>query len=216
MERRYFRVLLIEDDEDDYTLLQRMLSESNSTKFSLQWMTTYEAGVQGIFSAEYDICLLDYRLGQKDGLELLREVTARGCEMPIIFLTGQGGYDIDIEAMEAGASDYLVKGQITPDVLERSIRYSIVQKRTDLELRRYRDYLEQLVRERTIELEKTLANVRVLKGLIPICAWCKKIRDDQGYWQQIEAYIREHSEADFSHGICPACAMKTRKNMGLD
>ncbi len=146
MEKRYFRVLLrvllIEDDEDDYTLLRSMLTEHSSTTFYLQWVNTYEAGVQGICRAEHDVCLLDYRLGQKDGLELLREVTGRGCEMPIILLTGQGGYDVDIEAMEAGAADYLVKGQITPALLERSIRYSIVQKHADLALRRYRDYLK--------------------------------------------------------------------------
>jgi PAS domain S-box-containing protein len=361
MEKRNLRVLLIEDDEDDYIVLQSMLSEISSTKFYLQWVDTYEAGVRGICRAEHDVYLLDYRLGQKDGVELLREVIARGCEMPIILLTGLGGYDVDIEAMEAGAADYLVKGQITPDLLERSIRYSIVQKHADLELRRYRDYLEQLVQERTRELEETnskllievdvrrkaerasrqlaaivegsddaiisqtlagiitswnkaaeiiygysaaetigqpisihtppeyiqempdllarigrgerivhhetirrrkdgddinvsltispvkddsdaiigastiarditerervrkereklitelqeaLAKVKTLKGLLPICAWCKQIRDDRGYWQQIEAYIRDHSEADFSHGICPACARKARE-----
>jgi PAS domain S-box-containing protein len=361
MEKRYLRVLLIEDDEDDYTILRTMLSEIGSTTFYLQWVSTYEAGVQGICRAEHDVYLLDYRLGGKDGVELLREVIARGCEKPIILLTGQGGYDVDIEAMEAGAADYLVKGQITPDLLERSIRYATVQKHADLELRRYRDYLEQLVHERTRELEETnsklqieidvrrkaekasrqlaaivegsddaiisqtlagiitswnkaaeiiygytaaeaigqpismhippehvheipdllaridrgerivhhettrrrkngddinvsltispirddsdsiigastiardmterervrkerekliielqeaFAKVKSLKGLLPICAWCKKIRDDRGYWQQIEAYIRDHSEADFSHGICPACAQKARE-----
>jgi PAS domain S-box-containing protein len=64
------------------------------------------------------------------------------------------------------------------------------------------------------ELQEALAKVKALKGLLPICAWCKKIRDDQGYWQQIEAYIRDHSEADFSHGICPECAKKARKENG--
>ena len=64
-------------------------------------------------------------------------------------------------------------------------------------------------REKLIaELQEALVKVKALKGLLPICAWCKKIRNDQGYWQQIEAYIRDHSEADFSHGICPECAHK--------
>ncbi len=66
-------------------------------------------------------------------------------------------------------------------------------------------------REKLIaELQEALVKVKALKGLLPICAWCKKIRNDQGYWQQIEAYIRDHSEADFSHGICPECAHKVR------
>jgi len=62
-----------------------------------------------------------------------------------------------------------------------------------------------------IELYEALAKIKTLKGLLPICAWCKKVRDDQGYWQQIEAYVRDHSEADFSHGICPSCAQKARE-----
>ncbi|SPF40090.1 hypothetical protein SBDP1_290019 [Syntrophobacter sp. SbD1] len=66
--------------------------------------------------------------------------------------------------------------------------------------------------ELILELRKALANVKVLKGLLPICAWCKKIRDDKGYWQQIEAYISDRSEADFSHGICPSCAEKARES----
>ena len=155
MVKRHISALLIEDDPDDYELLKSMLSEIGSTTFNLQWVNTYEAGVQGICTAEHDVYLVDYRLGQKDGLELLRETTRRGCEKPIIFLTGQGGYDVDVEAMKAGAADYLVKSQITPDLLERSIRYAIAQKQTDLELRKYRDYLEQLVRERTGKLEET-------------------------------------------------------------
>ncbi|MDI9526415.1 MAG: hypothetical protein QM299_05335 [Pseudomonadota bacterium] len=68
--------------------------------------------------------------------------------------------------------------------------------------------LEQKVEERTAELKKSMARVKVLSGLLPICASCKKIRDDQGYWKRIEAYIHEHSEAQFSHGICPECAKK--------
>ena len=72
----------------------------------------------------------------------------------------------------------------------------------------------EAAREKLVmELQEALANVRILRGLLPICAWCKKIRDDQGYWRQMEAYIREHSEADFSHGICPACAQKERKKV---
>jgi hypothetical protein len=66
-------------------------------------------------------------------------------------------------------------------------------------------------RERLIdELQKAMARVKMLSGLLPICAWCKKIRDDEGYWQQMEIYIRDHSEADFTHGLCPDCAKKFR------
>jgi hypothetical protein len=74
---------------------------------------------------------------------------------------------------------------------------------------------EEADRERmVIELQQALAQVRTLRGLIPICAWCKRIRDDQGYWQQLEAYIRDHSEADFTHGMCPDCAREMGKSLG--
>ena len=112
-----------------------MLSEISSTTFRLEWADTYEAGLRGIRRAEHDVYLLDYLQGARNGLDLLREAVAGGCETPIILLTGHGGYDVDVKAMEAGAADYLVKGQITADLLERSIRYSIVQKHADAELR---------------------------------------------------------------------------------
>ena len=78
-------------------------------------------------------------------------------------------------------------------------------EKTEIELRSYRDRLEERVRERTAELETAMGQVKTLRGFLPICAHCKKIRDDQGYWKQIESYIRDHSEADFSHSICPDC-----------
>ncbi len=74
----------------------------------------------------------------------------------------------------------------------------------NLEIQRANDEKERLLKD----LQEALANVKTLKGLIPICAWCKKIRDDTGYWQQLEAYLREHSDAELSHGICPECAEK--------
>ena len=75
-------------------------------------------------------------------------------------------------------------------------------------LRRQRDHLEEVVQERTKELTEALSNVKMLAGLLPICASCKKIRDDQGDWTQIESYLHTHSEAKFSHGICPDCGKK--------
>ncbi|CAK8724538.1 Signal transduction histidine kinase [Candidatus Electrothrix laxa] len=76
------------------------------------------------------------------------------------------------------------------------------------ELSQYKDELEELVEQRTEKLQEAMSQVKILSGFLPICASCKKIRDDKGYWNQIESYIRKHSEAEFSHGICPDCATK--------
>ena len=161
MEKRYFRVLLIEDDEDDYSSLKSLFSEISATEFRLEWVDTYEAGLRGMCRAEHDVYLLDYRLGARNGLELLREAAERGCDTPVILLTGQGGYDVDVKAMEAGASDFLVKGHITADLLERSIRYSIVQKHADIELRRYRDNLQDVILDRTSELQEANLKLKI-------------------------------------------------------
>jgi C4-dicarboxylate-specific signal transduction histidine kinase len=82
------------------------------------------------------------------------------------------------------------------------------RQRAEQELQQHQEHLEQLVEKRTYELKEALSRVRVLTGFLPICASCKKIRDDSGYWNQIESYIRQHSYAEFTHSICPECAEK--------
>lgn len=121
-------VLVVEDDEDDFVLTSSLLAEIYTGDFVPEWVNTFEDALKRIGENHYDVCLLDYRLGAHDGLELLRHARERGCDAPVILLTGQGDREIDIEAMKAGASDYLVKGQINAANLERSIRYAIQQK----------------------------------------------------------------------------------------
>lgn len=197
MDTSPIRVLLVDDDHDDYVIMRDLFLEIEAGKFRLEWVDTYDAAIARMLRNEHDVYLVDYILGERSGLELLKEAVKNGCKAPIILLTGKGAQEVDVAAMKAGASDYLDKGEIGPSLLERSIRYAIERKRTMGE------------RERLIsELRKALAKVKQLTGLLPICATCKKIRDDKGYWNQIEAYISDHSEADFSHGICPECARK--------
>jgi diguanylate cyclase (GGDEF)-like protein/PAS domain S-box-containing protein len=130
MMRESVAVLLVEDDEDDYILARDLLSESTRTQFNLNWVSTYEEAVSHLRRDAHDVYLIDYRLGDHDGLELLRKARELGCAKPMIVLTGMGTGDIDIEAMRAGAADYLVKGQLDTQVLERSIRYALEQNRT--------------------------------------------------------------------------------------
>ena len=127
---RRIRVLLIEDDEDDSILLEGLLAEVASVKYEVTWSQTYEEGLQELEKGIYDVCLLDYHLGSRDGLEILSTVEESAEKPPIIILTGQGDYMIDLRAMKYGAADFLVKDQMSGPMLERVIRYSIERKKS--------------------------------------------------------------------------------------
>jgi len=124
------RILLVDDDEDDRLVTRDMLAESGRAWYELTAVASYEDALTAIKAGQHDVYLIDYRLGEHDGLGLLREVRAQGDRKPIVLLTGAGDYDVDVEAMKAGAADYLVKGQISPALLERSIRYAVERART--------------------------------------------------------------------------------------
>ena len=123
------RVLLVEDDEDDYILTRGLFGEMKGSRFQLEWFKSYQLGLEAMLRNQHDVCLLDYRLGAKNGIELLAEAVQRGCQAPIILLTGLGEHEIDVQAMKAGAADYLVKASLAADALERSIRYALERKR---------------------------------------------------------------------------------------
>ncbi|MBV9478526.1 MAG: diguanylate cyclase, partial [Acidobacteria bacterium] len=124
------RILLVDDDEDDYVVTRELLADSRRTPFTLDWVATFDEAAAEIARDTHDVYLIDYRLGEHDGLELLRTVTANGCTKPLILLTGLADGDVDLAAMQAGAADYLVKGRIDASLLERSIRYALQQSRT--------------------------------------------------------------------------------------
>jgi two-component system, cell cycle sensor histidine kinase and response regulator CckA len=147
-------ILLVEDDEDDYVLTRAYLQALKNKCCQLRWVTSVEQALDQLEGN--DVILVDYDLGVSSGLDLVREAVKKGCKAPIILLTGQGSYDLDIEAMQMGASDYLTKSDVTPAILERSIRYAIERKRNEDHLRRVQEDLELRVAERTCELQ--LAN----------------------------------------------------------
>src|SRR3974390_1433340 len=111
------KILLIEDDEDDFIIARGLLAEIRGFKYVLDWAKTYEEGLQTLLLNQHDICLVDYCLGAHNGLELLRAATGRGAQSPIILFTGSGEHALDLEAMQAGAADYLVKAELRADSL---------------------------------------------------------------------------------------------------
>jgi diguanylate cyclase (GGDEF)-like protein len=119
------KVLLVDDDEDDYILTKYLFDEFKDTTYELEWTPSYDQALLDMETTEHDIYLVDYRLGAENGLELLQRAIKSGCRAPIILLTGQGDKEVDFQAMQAGAADYLVKGQFEAPLLERSIRYSL-------------------------------------------------------------------------------------------
>ncbi|MCE3226418.1 MAG: signal transduction histidine kinase, nitrogen specific, NtrB [Bacteroidetes bacterium] len=128
-QKENIRVLLVEDDPDDYVLFKYSLGEIKDNSYTLTWASNFDEGLNIIRRNEHDIYFFDYLLGARTGLELIQESVAAGIHEPIIILTGLGNQQTDRKAMELGAADYLVKGEIDTEKLERSIRYCIDQNR---------------------------------------------------------------------------------------
>jgi signal transduction histidine kinase len=144
---RALRVLIADDDEDDYILTRDLLLRIGRPRFQLDWTPSYEGALEAIELNQHDVYLFDYHLGHADGLELMREALARGCKAPIILLTGNDNWETDVEAMKAGAADYLVKGQLDARLLERSIRYALERTRAQAELLEYAHDIERKNRD---------------------------------------------------------------------
>ncbi len=123
------RVLLVEDDEDDYLITRDMLARQDRAQFSVDWFSSYAEALTAIRERSHDVYLIDYRLGSRTGLDLVREGFVDDPHAPVLMLTGQATYEIDLEAAALGVTDYLVKQELDPSGLERSIRYAISHQR---------------------------------------------------------------------------------------
>lgn len=119
------KILLVEDDEDDFIIIREILSKVKRHKFELDWAKDFNEGLLKASKAEHDLCIVDYFLGRHTGLEFIDEYVRSGFTGPIIILTGQGDFDIDMLSMEKGAVDYIDKNGLDPVLLERSIRYAV-------------------------------------------------------------------------------------------
>ncbi len=187
------RALIADDDRTTTLMLSRMLT---------QWgiaVTTAHDG-QGawevmIGAQRPSVAILDWMMPDVDGLELCRRIREDESlrHLYVILLTSRDSRADLIQGLNAGADDYLVK-PFDPDELRARLHVGLRVVG-----------LQERLAQRVDELQKALSQVKQLHGLLPICSYCKRIRSDTNYWQAVETYIADHSDAQFSHGICPAC-----------
>jgi DNA-binding NtrC family response regulator len=195
------RILILEDVPADAELMERELHKGG-IEFSAKRVETKETFLKELKDFVPDLILADLTLPTFNGIAALAIVQERYPDIPFIFVSGTIGEELAIETLKRGAADYVLKDRLSRLVpaVNRALREGeerVILKRTEEE------------REKLIhELQEALAKVKTLSGMLPICASCKNIRDDKGYWNQIESYIRDHSEAEFSHSICPDCKKK--------
>jgi len=141
------------------------------------------------------LALLDWLMPGMDGIEICRQIRKNSQTRPtyLILLTARRGQEDKIHGLQSGADDYITKPFDHEELRARvQVGFRVLE-------------LQGALAQRVRELEEALSRVKMLQGLLPICSYCKKIRNDRNYWQQVEGYISDHSEAQFSHGICPDC-----------
>jgi two-component system, cell cycle sensor histidine kinase and response regulator CckA len=130
------KVLLVDDDREDYLITRDLIADIEGDGYALDWVENFDAALAALRRRQHDVCLVDYRLGARTGLELIDQARQDGIQMPMILLTGQGEHEVDLEAMRAGAADFLVKSQINAVSLERSVRYAIERSRAEAEIQK--------------------------------------------------------------------------------
>ena len=198
------RILIVEDDRATSLMLSSLIT---SWGFDVASVGDGRRALEA-FNRESDpqLVLLDWMLPDMDGLEICRKIRPSGNAVPsyIILLTSKNGPADLIAGLDAGADEYLVK-PINPEELRARLNAGARILN-----------LQQGLSDKILELEVALKNVRMLTGLLPICAYCKSIRDDSNYWHRVEEYVTEHSGAQFSHGICPKCLPRVALEMGTD
>jgi len=185
------RVLLVDDDNIDRESMLRFVHECQ-LPFDMHPASSKKEAEAILATMAFDVVLLDFELGDGSGLDLLGTMgDAAG-----IVITGCGSEEVAVEAMRLGACDYLIKDTDRSylTVLPLTIENVLARRKAE------RDREELIV-----QLQQALSQVKTLRGILPICGRCKKIRNDGGYWSEVELFVKEHSEAEFSHGFCPDC-----------
>lgn len=194
-------IVLIDDEADYANMLKIRL---NSVGYDPVVFSDPLEGIMHIQKNSTDLVLLDINMPGMNGLDMCKRLkeSTNTRDVPVIFLTARvESHDI-VRGFEAGGVDYITK-PVNAQVL-------LARVRTHVSLKRALDEQKVLIQK----LQDSLAEIKKLSGLLPMCAHCKKIRDDKGYWEKVEVYIEEHSEAQFSHGICPECMKSLYPELG--
>ncbi len=189
------RILVVDDNPDNIDVMLNLLKPEG---YNMAVATRGEKALKVAEHFQPDLILLDVVMPGMDGFTICKKLKGRSAtrEIPIIFVTAKSETEAIVKGFRSGGQDYISKPFRREEVLSRV--------RTHLRLRLLIKEQAGLIKE----LTENLAQVKTLRGMLPICASCKKIRDDQGYWHQIETYISSHTDVDFSHGVCRDCAHK--------
>lgn len=187
-----FRILIVDDVALNLQVLGEMLDQAG---YEVTAALSGRQALEAVQNDKPDLILLDVMMPDLDGFEVCRELKRdlATSEIPVIFLTARTETDAVVKGFAIGAVDYVTKPVNRDELMARV--------RLHLELLNARQELEH----QNAALAQALAEIQTLRGIIPICSHCKKIRDDKGIWEQIEIYIQQHSDAIFSHGLCPSC-----------
>ena len=202
-------ILIVDDSPDQHLLLRSILTKaghaeilSANSALAAFPILSQDAGTS---SPAIELILMDVLMPEMDGVTACRQIKQQPHlqDIPIIMVTAKNDFNNLKEAFSAGAMDYINKPVNSTELLARVTSALTLKHEMDCRKQREAD-----LRRSNEELQRALREVKVLRGLIPICASCKKIRNDGGFWQQIEEYLGEHSEAEFSHGLCQPCLKK--------
>lgn len=186
---------MVDDDPVDRMAFERLV-KSGGADYEYKVASSVAEARKLLETEKFDAVVTDHNLGDGTAFDVL----AKAEKVPTVVVTGSGNEEIAVKALKSGARDYLIKDYDRNylKVLPATVQNAVDRCRIEAE------------RERLLaELQEAVGKIKALQGLLPICACCKKIRDDAGYWHRLETYITQHSEAEFTHSYCPECAEKT-------
>lgn len=185
-------ILVVEDDDTYHFLLSQLLEDIGRQRLPcrLRRAVSLAEALAALSAERFDVVLTDLGLGDSQGLGTFLTQLERAPQTPFIILSGMNDEEVALTAVKKGAQDYLNKTELSRGMLLKSILYGIERNKLRL------------------SLEESQHEIATLRGLLSMCAGCKKIRDEQGGWVPVEDYISEHASVEFSHGLCPDCFQK--------